>query len=299
MVQKYYPPNGWNCRCTVVQVRKNKYPTSDPTMAMLRGDNCTDREKQKMFRYNPGKTMELFPPKHPYYKTSTKVKSAIEGNLTEMYNSGIGGHVPPTLNTREQKAWIDNEHALADILIEQGMPMTHKEANEHHANPNFQKGIRDGYSQNCQSCVVAYELRRRGYDVEALMRIRGDSNNIPEKLAYHTELAWRIPETNDIPQKNIAKATSLTELNLELNKLVKECGRYHINWVWKNRDMGHIVVCEKFANGGLRFYDPQVGEILKWSDVVPYIKEEDGIGVLRVDKLLINMDLVKGIVKPK
>ncbi|MBR5860425.1 MAG: minor capsid protein, partial [Bacteroidaceae bacterium] len=55
---KYYPPNGWNCRCTVVQVRKDKYQTSDPALAMLRGDNCTDGAKQKMFRYNPGKTME-------------------------------------------------------------------------------------------------------------------------------------------------------------------------------------------------------------------------------------------------
>ena len=23
---EYYPPNGWNCRCTAVQVRKGKYP---------------------------------------------------------------------------------------------------------------------------------------------------------------------------------------------------------------------------------------------------------------------------------
>ena len=33
------------------------------------------------------------------------------------------------------------------------------------------------------------------------MRIVGDSNNIPEKLAYHTELAWRMPESKDIPKK--------------------------------------------------------------------------------------------------
>lgn len=76
---KYFPPNGWNCRCTVVQVRKGKYPTSDPAMAMLRGDNCTDGVKQRMFRYNPGKTMELFPPKHPYRKAPAEVKKAIDG----------------------------------------------------------------------------------------------------------------------------------------------------------------------------------------------------------------------------
>lgn len=63
---KYLPPNGWNCRCTVVQVRKGKYPTSDPELAMQRGDNCTSKPKQQIFRFNPGKSMKVFPEKHPY-----------------------------------------------------------------------------------------------------------------------------------------------------------------------------------------------------------------------------------------
>ena len=33
---------------------------------MRRGDNCTEANKQKIFRYNPGKTLKLFPPQHPY-----------------------------------------------------------------------------------------------------------------------------------------------------------------------------------------------------------------------------------------
>ena len=55
----YLPPNGWNCRCTAVQVRKGKYPQSDPGLAMLRGNNCTDAAKQQIFRYNPGKDLQL------------------------------------------------------------------------------------------------------------------------------------------------------------------------------------------------------------------------------------------------
>ena len=77
----YLPPNGWNCRCTAVQVRKGKYPQSDPALSMLRGNNCTEAAKQQIFRFNPGKELNLFPPKHPYYKgpKPEQVKQAIEG----------------------------------------------------------------------------------------------------------------------------------------------------------------------------------------------------------------------------
>ena len=75
---KYFPPNGWNCRCTAVQVRKGKYPVSDPAKAMKAGDDCTSGIKREMFRYNPGKAMELFPPKHPYYKAPKEAKRNIK-----------------------------------------------------------------------------------------------------------------------------------------------------------------------------------------------------------------------------
>lgn len=73
----YYPPNGWGCRCTAVQVRRDKYPQSDPALAMKRGDNATDGVKQRIFRFNAGKTLQLFPPKHPYYKAPTAAKKII------------------------------------------------------------------------------------------------------------------------------------------------------------------------------------------------------------------------------
>ena len=63
----FLPPNGWGCRCTAVQVRKGKYPTSDPELAMRRGQNCTDGAKRKIFRFNPGKAMRLYPEQHPYF----------------------------------------------------------------------------------------------------------------------------------------------------------------------------------------------------------------------------------------
>lgn len=74
----YLPPNGWNCRCTAVQVRKGKYPLSDPALSMLRGNNCTEAAKQQIFRFNPGKDLQLFPPKHPYFKAPEAAKQVIE-----------------------------------------------------------------------------------------------------------------------------------------------------------------------------------------------------------------------------
>ena len=74
----YFPPNGWNCRCTAVQVRKGKYPQSDPALSMLRGNNCTEAAKQQIFRFNPGKDLKLFPPRHPYYKAPDDAKKVVE-----------------------------------------------------------------------------------------------------------------------------------------------------------------------------------------------------------------------------
>ena len=83
----YYPPNGWGCRCTAVQVRRDKYPQSDPALAMKRGDNATDGVKQRIFRFNAGKTLQLFPPKHPYYKAPTAAKKAIMGYVPQVFDA--------------------------------------------------------------------------------------------------------------------------------------------------------------------------------------------------------------------
>ena len=74
----YYPPNGWNCRCTAVQVLKGKYPTSDDKQAIQAGDRMTDTPKKRIFRFNPGIDGQLFPPKHPYYKLSREAAGQVK-----------------------------------------------------------------------------------------------------------------------------------------------------------------------------------------------------------------------------
>ena len=63
---EFYPPNGWNCRCTVVQVRKSKYPATSHAEAMRLGDEALQRDSKGIFRFNPGMEQKTVPDYNPY-----------------------------------------------------------------------------------------------------------------------------------------------------------------------------------------------------------------------------------------
>jgi len=71
---KYYPPNGWRCRCIAIEVRKSKFEITDEKKAMEKGDKATTqigkdgKNRMEIFRFNPGKSKVAFPPNHPYSK---------------------------------------------------------------------------------------------------------------------------------------------------------------------------------------------------------------------------------------
>lgn len=63
---EFYPPNGWGCRCSVVQVRKSKYPATDHEEAMARGESALELDKKGMFRFNAGMEQKTMPDYNPY-----------------------------------------------------------------------------------------------------------------------------------------------------------------------------------------------------------------------------------------
>jgi SPP1 gp7 family putative phage head morphogenesis protein len=81
----FYPPNGWRCRCTAVEVLKDKYDVSNSEVAIKAGDKATTeigkdgKNRLEIFRFNPGQKEVVFPPTHPY----TKVKGAKEVKKNE------------------------------------------------------------------------------------------------------------------------------------------------------------------------------------------------------------------------
>lgn len=61
-----FPPNGWGCRCDVIQVIPGSHPHSD-SQEMIDAMEEMTPDKQQIWRYNPGKQQRLTPPKYPYY----------------------------------------------------------------------------------------------------------------------------------------------------------------------------------------------------------------------------------------
>jgi SPP1 gp7 family putative phage head morphogenesis protein len=57
---KYYPPNGWGCRCTVIEV--------DSESEATKSDEIQYPKVPQMWQVNTAKEGLLFPPGHPYYK---------------------------------------------------------------------------------------------------------------------------------------------------------------------------------------------------------------------------------------
>jgi len=78
---KFFPPNGWRCRCTTVEVLAYLNEASNTNKSYESGEKATYQEnkngknKLEIFRFNPGKEKVAFPPKHPYHKVAGAKKA--------------------------------------------------------------------------------------------------------------------------------------------------------------------------------------------------------------------------------
>ena len=206
--------------------------------------------------------------------------------------------------TRQQ---IENLKEIENALsIKRGMAMSFEEANQGKVNPNY-KTEKEGYKINCQRCVVAYEMRRRGFNVEACPKLgNGDSLSRPSNrgMAYLDPTTLLKPAGDyigvEISRTGSVIGKVLSELIDEAGTKMSETGRYQISFSWKEGS-GHRVMAERFSDGAFIIYDAQTGDSYRlkeyFSDRYDLIKLLSGIHILRTDNLLINPEYISDIVK--
>jgi hypothetical protein len=172
---------------------------------------------------------------------------------TAAQEKNLGKPIPVSQYERQQ-AELEAARAAAPangfekaLDIRPGPPLDIPEATSG-ANPNFHKG--EEYQINCQRCVHAYELRRRGYNVEA----QPVKNGIVGSVKQGDECfdGARISGWPD-DLKGLTKKKLTDKLNA-----MPDGARMGVFVRWTAR-AGHTFVCEK-ENGVLRFIDPQTGK---------------------------------------
>lgn len=302
----YLPPNGWNCRCTTVQVRKGKYPQSNSDKAIAAGANCTAKPKQQIFRFNPGKQEKIFPPKHPYYKAPEEVKETVNEIADEETKiKKFIDEMPKNLTNEEKTAIAKNNLELEKAIKPKDIPMTVDQADKQSTNPNF--GKEREYGINCQTCAPAYMLRLRGFDITAKPKTKGS------KLEYlsnprNTYKVWKNIDGTDAIQttykewmtgKGYKKMTGKRYKEF-FEENCKEEGVYEATILWKG-DGGHATILQRFADGELRYIEPQrdnsKGSGREW-DNLDFLCNEgkqtysngSHLGVMRIDNKIFNAD---------
>ena len=283
-----------------------------------------DGEHFPMSQFEPGVTA---PPFHPWCRTAVAPYFADdEGErVARDEETGKSYYVPQDMKYKDwKKTFVDggSKDGLkptnpSDIIskplypkeiagVMRGQPMTRDDANHGKPNPNFKQS--HGYRVNCQSCVVAYEARLRGYDVQTLPNVKGSKL---AELARQTNMAWIDPATGKYPAYIFDDtATTVKKFQTFIENTVEKDKRYTLQFSWKGRSRsGHIISMDRDDLGALRLYDPQTGHTytgkhlntylgqLKYTMSLGGMKVSTPPKILRVDDKEFNLDVVNHIME--
>lgn len=141
------------------------------------------------------------------------------------------------------------------------------------------------YTENCQRCVIAYELQRRGFDVEATA-FDGFGKDSKSRH-WQSALAMKPEELG---------AKKRTEVLSKIYDKAQEWGdgSRGILYVAWTRGGAHVVNVE-YKKGAVQILDPQSGKYVDWDNYSQRIKASS-VTMYRTDNVPVSryaMDLVK------
>lgn len=162
------------------------------------------------------------------------------------------------------------------------------------ANPRYNTAYSE-YSENCQRCVVAYELQRRGYDVEAQPTYAGDKwpqvVNVSGQRLGRWRGAFRGAVTDNVSASgNTQRAEAKVLQNIAARMKAYGTGaRAVVNIKYRGRGFGHVFNVEN-TGGRVQYMDAQSGERYTAADMRNFMRIVDTgtVGLTRTDTLRIS-----------
>lgn len=194
----------------------------------------------------------------PEWGTMRRERSILE--MTQGRNANYRDAVPDTPTVRDipepepAPTWLDGLPAkppTTDRMRSMGIDLESPANDLRAANPNYNQGRQ--YQVNCTNCVSAYELRRRGFNVQA-----APLETLTGGRALSEWGKWWGLKPSDL----LAGKMTVLQMKRKLLKEWPEGARGAVTVVWKGRRSGsHIFTVEK-RDGELVFLDPQTGKEL-------------------------------------
>ena len=179
---------------------------------------------------------------------------------------------------------------LREALGKKGRPMSMENA-VRGANPYYDGSYRE-FSENCQRAVVAYEARRRGYNVTAQPTFEGDvlpQGNVGGKGNGRWQGAFKGAKSESVGASNGDKVVS----NIE--KKMADYGdgsRAIVKIQWKNGD-GHVFNVER-KNGKTYYVDAQIGAKYNPKQLFSQVKPQS-TRIVRTDNLKFSDRMKKSV----
>ena len=175
----------------------------------------------------------------------------------------------------EWRYWRDDKNHSEEMMPElnqKQVAMT-LDADMAACNPKYSKG--GVYKNNCISCALAYDLRRRGYDVEAapIDTTSAINGSLPVQLGFYKGEKL---ETFDVPSDNNVAMKQFSDRVLKYG----DGSRGLLRIRWKNGD-GHAAIWE-VSGDIVVIRDPQNNTIVNLLD---YVRRAKTFYYFRTDNL--------------
>lgn len=186
----YYPPNGWNCRCTVVQVLRYMSEATPHNEAMQRGAKALSNDKKGMFNFNPGKQQKTFPDYNPY--TISKCKGCTKANL-KLYSGD------PENQICQECVFLKTEVCgYETIPTEKGRVRQHRTQSPDEREEN--------------KSIAVYLANKYGYDIDLMPKIDNkpgvkNADSFNHTLGYKQEYKVTSTDTYNSYDKAVRKAS--------------------------------------------------------------------------------------------